>query len=35
VLKKNPSIKLQIQGNSDSKGSEAYNLILSKKGTED
>ena len=31
VLKKNPSIKLQIQGNTDSKGSNAYNLILSKK----
>ena len=31
VLKKNPSIKLQIQGHTDSKGSETYNLILSKK----
>ena len=31
VLKKNPSIRLQIQGNTDSKGSEAYNVILSKK----
>jgi len=34
VLKKNPSVKVQIQGHTDSKGSEAYNQALSERRAE-